>query len=171
MPVLTNPKHEAACQARAKGLGPTESYAAGGFRRTSSSATVFFQRPEIIARVAEIVAEKQQIHELGTLKAAERAGLSQFWVLERLKYNAERCLRGTPVLDKHGNHTGRFSGQPQGQAANRALELIGRELGMFRQQVEHNIGDFDRLTDDELEKRASIVAQRLGLTPPAKTKH
>lgn len=166
MPVLLNPKQEAACQARAKGLGPTEAYASAGYKPTSSSATRFFQYPHIAARVAEIIEQRNKIEIMATQSAAEKLGLTKEWVLQRLMFNAERCLRGTPVLDAQGNHTGKYSGTPQGQAANRALELVGREIGMFRAQVEADPGAYDNLSLDQLEERAQVLSERLRLPPP-----
>jgi phage terminase small subunit len=167
VPVLTNPRWEAAAQANASGKTIKDAYEGSGFKPNSAAATRFFQRPEIKARVAEIVAQRQKIEILAVQKAADRLGLTKEWVLQRLMWNAERCLRGAPVLDKDGVHTGKFSGIPQGSAANRALELCGRELGMFIQLHEiGGVGDFERLTDAELESRAVKIAERLGWDGP-----
>ena len=63
--------------------------------------------------------KSKRIKELTTRvtdKAIERAALTKAWVIERLRDNAERALE-----------------MPHGSSvANRALELLGTELGMFR---------------------------------------
>jgi phage terminase small subunit len=56
--------------------------------------------------------------------AAERK-----WVLSSLKNVAKRCMQAEPVLDSKGRPTGEYTFQASG--ANRSLELIGKELGMF----------------------------------------
>jgi len=67
-------------------------------------------------------------------KVAKQCELSQEWVLNNLKEVAERCMEAVPALDRHGNETGEFTFQASG--ANRALELIGKHLGMFVERVE-----------------------------------
>jgi hypothetical protein len=48
----------------------------------------------------------------------------------RLKETVERAMRAVPVYDKEGKPTGEYTFQ--GAVSNKALELLGRELGMFR---------------------------------------
>jgi len=82
-----------------------------------------------------------------------------------LKYNAERCLRGQPVFDEAGVQIpGQFTGKPDAAGANRALHLIGLELGMFLER--HEIGgpgDFGRLSDEELLSEIKGSAAALGV--------
>ncbi len=59
-----------------------------------------------------------------------RTGIDQDWVLTRLVENAERALQSKPVLDRKGAATGVYA--YQGAVANKALELLGRHLGMFK---------------------------------------
>ena len=72
---------------------------------------------------------------------AEKTGLTTEWVVERLRIVAERCLQSEPVLDKEGNQI--FVETPNGDVvpaytfqamgASKALELIGKHLGIFEQ--------------------------------------
>lgn len=84
------------------------------------------------------------------------AKLNREWVLERLMKNArlslgeeaakvKRLVKGevveveTHVIDQ--------------SAANRALELLGKELRMFREQIEiGGVGEFDNLSTAELRR-------------------
>jgi phage terminase small subunit len=69
---------------------------------------------------------------------AKRSGKIQVdaeWVLAGLKKNFERSMQEEAVTDKEGNRTGEYT--YQGTVANRALELIGKHLGMFKEQHEH----------------------------------
>ena len=169
MPALPNPKHEIVAQELAKGTRIMDAYAAGGFARTGASATKFAQRPEIRERVQEIQQRRIQKEEVASENAAKSLGLDKRWVLERLKYSAERCLRGQPMLDAQGVQIpGRFTGKPDAHGANQALRLIGMELGMFIER--HEIGgpgDFSRLTDEDLAKRVLEDATALGLPAEA----
>jgi len=64
--------------------------------------------------------------------------------------------------------------QPDASAANRALELLGRELNLFTEKKEvGKPGDFDHMADEELKKfieaQSEVVREleRQLLTPPA----
>ena len=162
MAPLANPKHEMICQKRASGANQTEAYSSVGFSSNPKTAYVFFKRPEVIARVREIQQQRIQTEIVSSELAAKQLGITKRWVLERLKYNAERCLRGQPVFDEAGVQIpGRFTGKPDAAGANRALHLIGLELGMFLERHElGGPGDFGRLSDEELlsEIKGSAVA-------------
>ena len=62
-------------------------------------------------------------------EAAKRNEVSVDWVMNGLKENYFRAMQAVPVLDKQGEPTGEYT--YQGAVANRALELIGKHLGMF----------------------------------------
>jgi phage terminase small subunit len=74
---------------------------------------------------------------------SKRVEIDQDWVLNRLASVAERCLQNEPVSDRDGNPiyvdtpTGRraaaYAFNPTG--ATRALELLGRHLGLFEHRV------------------------------------
>jgi hypothetical protein len=71
-------------------------------------------------------------------------------VIERLRENVERAMQPQPVLDRAGNPTGSYV--YNGAVANRALELLGKELGMFIERRENKIVDeFDSMSDQEIE--------------------
>lgn len=153
--VLGDPRWEIACQHLAKGQSKVDAYAAAGFARNAPAASKFFSRPLIAERCRELLEQRAKVEQRGSEIAAKKVGLSKEWVIERLMYNAERCLRGQPVLDANGVHTGKFTGKPDANGANRALHLLGLEVGMFVQRTEiGGPGDFDRLTLDELEVKA-----------------
>jgi hypothetical protein len=59
-------------------------------------------------------------------------------------------MQAQPVLDRAGNPTGSYV--YNGAAAYRALELLGKELGMFIERRENKIVDeFDNMSNEELE--------------------
>lgn len=66
---------------------------------------------------------------------SDRNEIDQDWVIKNLKENLQRAMQTIPVLDREGKETGEF--QYQGNVANRALELIGKHLGMFITKIEH----------------------------------
>ena len=75
--------------------------------------------------------------------------LTQEWLLTRLMENAERALQHVAVLDKERKPTGEY--RYDGSVANRALELLGKQQGMFIDR--HEVGqpnEFENWTDEEL---------------------
>jgi hypothetical protein len=67
-------------------------------------------------------------------------------------------MQAESVLDQDGTPVGEF--RYQSNVANKALELIGRAIGVF---VDHKKVS-DRLTDDELERAFAREARQLGLS-------
>jgi phage terminase small subunit len=79
---------------------------------------------------------------------AQRNELSQDWIIGRLRDNVERSMQAEPVLDREGNETGEY--QYAGAVANKALELLGKHIGMFVDRSEVEIRD---LTPEQRETR------------------
>jgi phage terminase small subunit len=92
-------------------------------------------------------AAKQMGHDLQQVAAvsdriqvlmAERGKRNEIdadFVLKRLQENLERAMQAEPVRDSHGKPTGEY--RYDGAVANRALELLGKHLGMFTDRVDH----------------------------------
>lgn len=168
MPALPNIRQEAFAQAIAKGGKQSESYVAAGYKHSTSAASALAKHPDVMRRVREIVRTKQQIAERAKEKAIAKVALTEEWVLERLMYLAERCLRGQPELDKNGVQTGRFIGKPDSAGANKALELLGKHKAMFIDRHEFGApGAFAALSDDELSAKITDMGTRLGIAPKA----
>lgn len=69
---------------------------------------------------------------------AKRVNIDQDFVILKLRDILDACLAGTPILDAKGNDTG-FS-KIDSAGANRAAELLGKNQGMFKDQVDHTVG-------------------------------
>jgi len=95
-------------------------YNADRMKRNSIEVTAsqLLQHPKVVLRVTELREE-----------AAKRDELSIDWVLQHLEEIVSRAMQAVPVLDKQGEPTGEYT--YQGAVANRALELIGKHVGMF----------------------------------------
>ena len=73
--------------------------------------------------------------------------------------NAERALQHVAVLDRAGKPTGEY--RYDGNVANRALELLGKQQGMFIDR--HEVGqpdEFANWTDEELRVHKSDQGNR-----------
>lgn len=129
MPVLPNPKHERFAQELASGKTAEEAHRVAGYKASRSGASQLKHQLNISNRVAEILAEREAIHGQATAAAIKAAGLTKEWVIERLIQNVDRAMQATRPAGDDGTAVGDF--QYQGSVANRALELLGKELGMF----------------------------------------
>ena len=125
----------------------------------SASRLLKSQRAGIGERVAAILQEREQIDAEGTKIAIERTAIDKEWVIERLRENVERAMQARPVIDRAGNPTGSYV--YNGAAANRALELLGKELGMFIERRENKIVDeFDSMSTEDVEAWLDAQAER-----------
>lgn len=78
--------------------------------------------PKVATRVKELTDELK-----------ERSIISVEWVLNNLKTVAERCMQAEPLYNKEGDIV-EYTFQAPG--ANKALELIGKHLGMFTDKLQ-----------------------------------
>ncbi len=76
-------------------------------------------------------------------KRAERAQLTADYVVKNLKEVAERCMQKRPVLNMKGEQVVDEEGNAKwtfdSKGANRALELLGKHLGIFTEKVDAKI--------------------------------
>jgi phage terminase small subunit len=149
MPILKNQRYERFAQELAKGRSALEAYEIAGYKPNRGNASVLKANPIISGRVAE----------LQTRMVAEVV-LTKEWIIEQLIENVKK--------DKENG---------SGAVANKALELLGREKGMFIERREvGEPGDFDRLADAELWQRLRADAAELGISfdelpAPGETEH
>ena len=163
MAVLQNPKHEKFAQELAKGKTAEESYALAGFSPNRGNASVLKHKQNILDRVSELLSERESIHAQATADAIKSTALTKEWVIETLKENVARAMQAKPVkTDDDGEAIGEY--QYQGSVANRALELLGKELGMFIDRKEvGKPGEFENMNADQLREFIEREAQELGI--------
>jgi hypothetical protein len=102
-------------------------------------------------RVSELLREREVANRQVLALAVDKAAVSKTWILERLKETVERAMTVKPVLDKAGVPTGVY--EYNGFVANKALELLGREIGMFVER--HELALAQRLTEMPGDQRAA----------------
>lgn len=170
MDSLKNLKHERMAQLLADGKTQMEAYAGAGFGGSpkAHASNTYNRYPDIQARVATILDERRRVIDEGRAKAVEEAAVDKAWVLRNLKDVVERCLQARPVMQggkpvmidtPNGEIAPAYVFQPQG--ANKALELIGKELGMFVERSEvGKPGEFAELDDKELDEELARVEAR-----------
>ena len=106
-------------------LNATQAAIRAGYsaRTARQSGAENLSKPDISDAIQEARAER-----------AARTKVDQDWVLRRLQSVVERCLQTEEVFDRHGNRTGGYTFNAAG--ANKALELLGKHLGLFKDKVE-----------------------------------
>jgi len=150
MAALANSKHERFCQALAKGETADAAYVTAGYDADRGNAIRLKGKPHIQARVAEL-----------NERAATRAEISKSWVMERLAKNVRVCLGEEPLLipgEDGADPTEEYQHNPAG--ANQALQLLGKELGMF---VDRSIS-----ASTTLEEMLDRIDEPAGDAAPAK---
>ncbi len=132
MPLLNNPRYERFAQLVATGQSPAQAYVAAGYEEKTSytCGPRLLKRNEVLTRVTEL---RQSVAQT----AVTHAGLNREFVLRELMDNAVRAKENQ-----------------EWSASNRALELLGKELGLFVDRSDHSFhwdGRLDSLTDTQLE--------------------
>jgi len=129
MPVLKNPKHERFAQLVAQGANYTQAAKVVGYSELRAGATGsnLAKKRNIADRIAELSARVAE--QSVSISAVNRA-----WIMERLQ---EIAIKATAKED--------FA------PANRALELLGKENGMFVDRKDIKLSKtIEEMTDDEL---------------------
>ena len=149
MPALTNPKHERFAQELASGKTADESYVTAGYKPSRANASHLHHTHNISQRIAEILTQREHIQAQATADAIETVGLTKQWVIETLMENVARAMQAEEVKDSKGIGTGEY--KYEGSVANRALELLGKEQGMFIDRKEvGRPGEFESMNADQL---------------------
>lgn len=176
MSALSNSRHEIFAQELAKGKSAASAYVLAGFVENRHNAAALARKQHILDRMAEILDGRSKIEARATERAADRLSLDREWVLSRMMLNASLSLGEAKVKKTIISKDTGFASEVDvierdAMAANRALELLGRELNLFIAKSEvGNPGDFDRLSDDELDERiASEKAEILALVSGKET--
>lgn len=160
MPAIPNARHELFAQNIVKGMPARDAYRAAGFKTSNDRAT-----DAAASRLLGSVNIQTRIMELQA-RAADQTVLTKAWVIDRLIQNVERAMQTVSVLDSQGKPTGEYT--YQGNVANRALELLGKEQGMFVDRKEvGKPGQFEALDDKALEEAIMRETAELAALDPA----
>lgn len=132
MPVLSNPRHERFAQELAKGKSQIEAHELAGYKPHRGNASSLAQDKSILERVSELHGERAHIEQEATQKAADALSIDKQWVMARLISNATNAAASEDYAP-----------------SNKALELLGKELGMFIDRTE-NVNINSDVTDEPL---------------------
>ena len=130
MATLENKRFERFCQEYVIDYNGTQAAIRAGYkeRNARSQACALLTNPNILLRIRELQHEQ-----------VERLAVSQDYVVLQLMETYRRCLEVTPVM-KFDPDTGRMeeTGKYQfdSRGALRALELLGKHLGMYNDKLQ-----------------------------------
>ena len=151
---------ETYAQALAARKSQVAAYAEAGYATSRSGPSALAKDPRIVARVDEIMRERETVASRGMLTAIVETGISKGYVLQRLQENVERAMTIIAVRDEEGQPTGEY--RYDGAVANRALELLGKELGMFVDRQEISITDLRSMDAAGLVRLLGEIDRALG---------
>lgn len=161
---LMNPKWEKFCHNVALiGMTNAEAYGKAGFgakNKTtwSSAGTGLRKKIEVENRIIVL-----------TERAIERAQKTREWVDDQLKEVVDRCMQKEPVIEpgKKGitceachNHLGEWRFDARG--ANTALQLMGKDRGMFVEKVQIIDDELAGKSPEEVREKLKAMAVELG---------
>jgi phage terminase small subunit len=150
MPVLPNAKQERFAQEVAKGKSATEAYLIAGYNGDDGNASRMLAK--VNHRVMEITGKAAEA-------AMESVALTKEWVIKKLVQNVNRAMQVEAIKDSKGIETGEY--RYDGSVANKALELLGKEIGMFIDRKEIRTGHLDELPADSIaDLREQLIAER-----------
>lgn len=117
-------KQERFCTEYVIDYNGTQAAVRAGYSEKSaySQASRMLKNAEVLARVRELQHEQ-----------VERLAISADYVILKLMDTREKCMEPVQVLDSQGNPTGEYAFDSRG--ALKALELLGRHLGMFEDRL------------------------------------
>ena len=159
-----NAKHEKMAQALADGHPQHVAFKIAGFKAAeshSAASKLMTRNGSIAVRRDEILAERERIAANGLAEAIKTTGMDKAWVLAKLGEIVAMGMAARPVLDSKGEPTGDYT--PQLGPANRALELIGKEQGMFIDRKEVRTGNIEELTPEALQRKWADTQREAGV--------
>ena len=166
MPLLKNPKHEIFAQERVRGATQGAAAVAAGYsERTARTTGSKIEKSQTVrARIEELRAQADRKRAVQAKRQSEdiidALAMDKAWVLDHLQKVFRKAM-----------DIGQLA------AANRSLELMGKEIGMFVDRKNVTVRDADRMSKDELlveieridEKLAELTKGTMIVLPPKKT--
>jgi len=170
MPALKNARQENLAHLLSTGRSQLSACQEVGYRikdGDTATASRYSNHPDVLVRKAEIIRERHEAERAKTDKALADATIDKGYIVSRLKYLADRSIRGTkPVYDDKGNITGWLPTHSDGPTAHSCLKTLAQMGGYLIEKVEvGQPGDFARLTDEQLVEQMVLVGESIGLDP------
>jgi len=157
MAALANQKHEQFAQKVAAGMSAAQAYTECGYseKTAAQAASRLLTDVKVASRVAELKEGMASV-------AMAKTGIDKAWVLAKLVKVTEMGMSSEPVTDEDGNPIGEY--KQNLAAANKSLELIGKELGMFVDRKEIRTGPLQDVPEEQLDAIIAEASRQAGIT-------
>lgn len=161
MPALLNAKWEHFAQLINNGESGVQAYSLAGYSAKSAhqNSNALMKKAVVSERIAELRKQKEEMHAESMRQVIEESGVTKAWVIAQLAENVTMAKAAEPVTDANGNPIGEY--KQNIQAANRALELLGKELGMFIDRKEVKTGALDDLSPADRRVALEVVQEAI----------
>lgn len=149
--MLKNRKHELFAGFYAKTGNARQAYIDAGYspNGADASASKLLKTTKVAARIAEIRGNIAKV-------VQEKTGIDKAWVTTQLVEVVRMAKAAEPVLDHEGSQIGEY--RQNLAAANKALELLGKEIGMFVDRKEIRTGSLlDEIPHEELKQLEEML--------------
>jgi hypothetical protein len=160
--ILKNAKHEHFAQLVSSGESAARAYVMAGYAKSGArqNSARLMTNDDIRARIDSLRSAKEQQHAASVKQVVKEAAIDKAWVMTQLVENVRMAKQAEPVLDQEGNPIGEY--KQNINAANKALELLGKEFGMFIDRKEVRSGPLDGLPPEDLEALENALTRILG---------
>lgn len=126
-------KQESFCLNYVDTLNASDAYRKAGYSKGQTDKTVNENSCRLLKN-SKVKARVDELREEITKPIIEKFKLTKEWVVEQLVDNVSISKALEPVKDSDGNNIGEY--RTNIPAANKALELLGKEIGMFVERKE-----------------------------------
>ncbi len=126
---LASAQRERFCQAIVGGMKGADAHKHAGY--VAKHGTRRCDQASKLKRVTEVRLRILALQAEVAAQTVESVAWSQGQVMTELKVNVDSARKGYPIIARDGSHSGLY--RPDFAAVNRALELYGKQLGMFKE--------------------------------------
>src|SRR5229473_6994952 len=131
LPILDDPRYECFSQLLSKGVPQGQAYVDAGFQATTDQSIRVGAHK--LAKKTTIAKRVTELQEAAARRAERESGIDKKWVLLRLRDLSDAA-----------------QGAKQYGPSVRAVELVGKEMGLFVDRHEVKSGPLDELSYDDL---------------------
>lgn len=130
---LKNTRREAFCQHVSNGETDMGAYASAGFSGKSAKVNAYKlkAKEEVADRIEYLVKQRTEKQAEVMEATTAKLGLNKQWVMEKLLAIHDQAMEGEPIIAKRDDEDEIIGYRKNFAAATKAVELIGKEFGMF----------------------------------------
>lgn len=158
-PVVLTAQQEAFALAVASGKSQADAYREAYPRSKKWKDEVIYVKASELMANGKVLVRVAALRDEITAPAKKKLAIDKEWVLRQLIENVAMAKSAEPVLDNEGNPVGEY--KQNLAAANKALELIGKEFGMFVDRKEIRTGNLDELPHEDKVAALDLVRQEI----------